>query len=462
MRILMIGYNFSPEPTGIGKYSGEMLEWLARQGHDCTVITAFPYYPYWKVQAPYTNSCSWYKSEVQFFAGGGRLKVCRCPMYIPAKPTGIKRVLLDLSFFLSAFMQLLYLLPGKKFDLVITVVPAFHIGLLGIFYRKLRNAMLFYHIQDLQIEAARDLKMIRSKWLINMLFSLEAYILKQADVVSSISDGMLQKIKQKSEKEVFLFPNWVDMRFFYPISEKDSVKQCFGFSASDKIILYAGAIGEKQGLEAILYAAKEMQDHPQIKFVICGSGPYQEQLKKLSASLLLQNLVFLPIQPIEKFNMLLNAADVHLVVQKIQACDLVMPSKLSTILAVGGLAMVTANEGSGLYSMLKKHKIAYLVEAENQHAFNEGIRNLVSKQNTELKKSARVYAENFLSIDKIMKAFDACIRELVPQAVDVLEPETPLFTYSNALINNELAKSSPDISHAKESSISKGKPVPVQ
>ncbi|RZK36711.1 MAG: colanic acid biosynthesis glycosyltransferase WcaI, partial [Hymenobacter sp.] len=38
---LLIGYNFHPEPTGIGKYSGEMAYWLAEHGHDCTVITAY-------------------------------------------------------------------------------------------------------------------------------------------------------------------------------------------------------------------------------------------------------------------------------------------------------------------------------------------------------------------------------------------------------------------------------------
>jgi colanic acid biosynthesis glycosyl transferase WcaI len=52
-RILLISYNFSPEPTGIGKYNGEMIEWLVKKGYDCNVITAYPYYPYWKVQEPF-------------------------------------------------------------------------------------------------------------------------------------------------------------------------------------------------------------------------------------------------------------------------------------------------------------------------------------------------------------------------------------------------------------------------
>jgi colanic acid biosynthesis glycosyl transferase WcaI len=37
MKILLISTNYSPEPTGIGKYTGEMTEWLAKQGHDVCV-----------------------------------------------------------------------------------------------------------------------------------------------------------------------------------------------------------------------------------------------------------------------------------------------------------------------------------------------------------------------------------------------------------------------------------------
>ena len=40
MKILVYGINYSPELTGIGKYTGEMVEWLAAQGHEVRVITA--------------------------------------------------------------------------------------------------------------------------------------------------------------------------------------------------------------------------------------------------------------------------------------------------------------------------------------------------------------------------------------------------------------------------------------
>ena len=49
MRILIYSANFAPEPTGIGKYSGEMAWWLAEHGHEVRVVCAPPYYPAWQV-----------------------------------------------------------------------------------------------------------------------------------------------------------------------------------------------------------------------------------------------------------------------------------------------------------------------------------------------------------------------------------------------------------------------------
>lgn len=405
-RVLLIGGNFSPEPTGIGKYNGEMINWLVENGYQCTVITSYPYYPQWEVQQPYHRSKRWYKKEVSH---NGKLKVYRCPQYVPAQPTGKKRMLLDLSFSVSAFFKLLQLLPGKKHDLVITVAPSFQLGLLAVLYKKLRGAQFLYHIQDLQIEAARDLQMIRSPRLINLLFGVERFILKRADVVSSISDGMMQRIGQKVPKPVQFFPNWVDTSLFFPVDEKEILKQEYGFAPKDKVILYSGAIGEKQGLEAILHTAKAMRNRPDVRFVICGSGPYKSKLEALAAEMELENLVFYPIQPFERFNRFLNMADVHLVIQKAGASDLVMPSKLSTILAVGGLALVTANPGSGLHALVDKYQMGILVRAEDQQALNEGVALAVGGSNAGITGNARAYAAEHLAISGVMGRFEEIV-----------------------------------------------------
>ncbi len=398
-RILLIGGNFSPEPTGIGKYNGEMMKWLAENGYDCTVITSYPYYPEWKVQPPYDKKKNWYTKEKE-----GNLTVYRCPQYVPAKPTGKTRIMLDFSFAVSAFFKLLTLLPRKKYDVVITVVPPFHLGLLAVIYKKLRGAKVFYHIQDMQIEAARDLKMISSPKLINILFKMERYIFRQADMVGSISDGMMKKIQEKAKKEIFFFPNWVDVNKFHPIEERLLLKTEYGFAATDKIVLYSGAIGEKQGLESILLAAQTLKEDTHLKFLICGSGPYKERL--VAQEMQLENVIFFPLQPFERFNHFLNMADVHLVIQKANASDLVMPSKLTTILAVGGLALITANSGTSLHDLVSTHNMGILVDAENQQALNEGILRSVNGDVREIAGNGRAYAENYLSVSRIMGRFE--------------------------------------------------------
>jgi colanic acid biosynthesis glycosyl transferase WcaI len=405
-RILLIGYNFSPELTGIGKYSGEMMHWLAEQGHDCTVLTTYPYYPHWKVQEPYHKRRFGYHTETKSYASGGRLTVCRCPMYVPAKPTGIKRIILDTSFLLSAFFKLLLLLFKPRFHVVITVAPSFQFGLLGVLYKKLRGGKFVYHIQDMQIEAAKELKMITNNLLINLLLGVESFICKQADYISSISDGMVKKLEDKTRKKVLLFPNWADTNLFFPLGNRGSIKAGYAFAPTDKIILYSGAIGEKQGLEAILHAADELREQKECKFVICGSGPYKAKLEALASQLQLANVFFMPLQPMDTFNHFLNLADVHLVIQKANASDLVMPSKLTTILSSGGLAVITANQGSSLHTVVQEHDLGILVEAENQQALNEGIRRALATENEQVAPKVRVYAERYLSIEKIMRSFE--------------------------------------------------------
>lgn len=406
-RILLISYNFTPEPTGIGKYNGEMIDWLVKEGYDCTVITSYPYYPFWKVQEPYyKNRFRFTKETKENIPGGGRLTIHRCPMYVPLKPSGLKRILLDFSFFIAAAFKLLLLISKTKFDFVVTIAPAFQVGLLGVLYKKLSKARLVYHIQDLQIEAARDLGILKSKMIINALFKLERYIFEHSDVISSISEGMVDRVREKAKKEVYLFPNWTDNKVFFPLENKEELKREFGFKNTDKVILYSGAIGEKQGLESILYAADEMKQSKEYKFVICGSGPYKEKLQTIAQDLRLSNVVFFPLQPFEKFNKFLNMADVHLVIQKANASDLVMPSKLTTILAVGGLALITANKGAGLHTLVKKYTMGVLVDAENQKALNVGIKRIFTEDLTFVNNNARLYAENELAIDKVMGRFE--------------------------------------------------------
>ncbi|EHQ28467.1 WcaI family glycosyltransferase [Mucilaginibacter paludis] len=405
-KILLISHNFSPEPTGIGKYNGEMMDWLAANGNDCDVITTFPYYPFWKVQAPYKNR--WYKKEViNYPASNAKLTLYRCPSYVPADPTGKKRIIQDFSYWTSMLWEVLRLaVNGKKYDLIITVAPPFHLAYLGLMFKKRFGSKLLYHIQDLQIEAAQDLNMLSSQKLFEKIYKIEKNILDKADYISSISEGMINKIKAKTDKEVFLFPNWVDTSLFFPLPSRHLLKTKWGFQITDTVCLYSGAIGEKQGLESILNAAELLVDIPGIKFVIGGSGPYKEKLIQLAASKKLSNVQFLPVQDKGVFNEFLNMADLHLILQKATASDLVMPSKLTTILAVGGVSVVTSPQNTSLFDLINKYDVGFAIEPENDELLADTISNAANNVNIQKKaENARLYALKYLNIDNVMLEF---------------------------------------------------------
>jgi colanic acid biosynthesis glycosyl transferase WcaI len=107
MRILIYGINFHPEPTGTGKYTGEMARWLASRGHEVRVVTAPPSYPHWRVFSGYS---SWKYSRERLHLRDDRkisgvpraqcpdIEVFRSPIWVPENPKGAKRLFHGASF----------------------------------------------------------------------------------------------------------------------------------------------------------------------------------------------------------------------------------------------------------------------------------------------------------------------------------------------------------------------------
>src|SRR5271156_6652353 len=116
MKILIYSANFAPEPTGIGKYSGEMAGWLAEQGHQVRVICAPPYYPNWKLDPGYAPQT--YRRE-----STQGIDVWRAPIWIPKSPGGVTRVLHLLSFAITSLPVALWQVFWRP-ELVVCVAPA--------------------------------------------------------------------------------------------------------------------------------------------------------------------------------------------------------------------------------------------------------------------------------------------------------------------------------------------------
>ena len=157
MRILLHGINYSPELTGIGKYSGEMAEWLAARGHGVRVVTAPPYYPAWRVRTDYQ---AWsYRTEPG--AAPDEVRVYRCPVYVPRRPSGRTRLLHLGSFMLSSLPIMLSQAQWRP-DVVLTIEPTLMSSVAGLMTARMAEAVAWLHIQDFEVDAAFGLGLLES------------------------------------------------------------------------------------------------------------------------------------------------------------------------------------------------------------------------------------------------------------------------------------------------------------
>jgi colanic acid biosynthesis glycosyl transferase WcaI len=330
MRILIIGLNFAPELTGIGKYTGEMAAWLAARGHEVSVITTRPYYPEWK-RPPGLSGWTWHGEIWQ------GCRVVRCPLYVPRHQTGLQRILHLSSFGLSSIPAAAARLMRGRADVVVVMAPTFFSVPTALAVARLMAAPAWLHILDLEVEAAFELGFIKSRRLIELARVVERWLMRRFDLVSTISTKMRERIERKGvdPERMMLFPNWVDTDQFRPLPGPVPLRRELGIADERCVALYSGSMGKKQGLEHVIAAARllaaEAAGSP--LFLLAGAGPMREDLERSAHDL--PNVRFLPLQPFERFNEFLNVADIHLLPQRRDASDLVMPSKLLAMLATG-------------------------------------------------------------------------------------------------------------------------------
>jgi len=407
MRVLLYSISYSPEVAGSGRFNGELTKWLAQQGHEVDVITAQPYYPEWKVRAEYRGK-GWFTEKT------GTLTVYRTPLYVPEHVTGGTRILHELSFAFNSLVHWGRLL-FKRYDVLIGVCPPLQAGLVPYVFSRLKRTPFVFHIQDLQVDTARNLGMIKNEPLLNFLDGIERYLLRNAHRVSSISEGMKRNILSKGTPpdRYRMIENWVDIDVFQPLSKEQSLRAELGFLPTDQIALYAGNIGEKQGLEVLVDAALLLRDQPTIKIVIFGEGAARERLQEAARQQSLDNLLFFSILPYEQMPRVLAMADIHLVVQKRAASDLVMPSKLVGILATGGASIVSADSGTSLSDVVLANRLGWVIEPDQGDLLANEIRlALQSPLLQQYRLNARQYAEEHLSERAILPRFETMLLEL--------------------------------------------------
>jgi colanic acid biosynthesis glycosyl transferase WcaI len=410
MRILIHTLNFAPEPTGVGKYSGEMAEWLADRGHEVRVVTAPPHYPQYRVSDGYSAWRFSRSEHISQSGRGGSLDVFRCPVWVPREPRSWKRILHLMSFSLTSWTTMLRHV-GWKPHVIFMLAPAICCAPASLSTARFAQSVAWLHVQDFEVDAAFSLTDFSSKRLRRWVLATERYILSKFDRVSAISDRMVEKLAEKgvSPNRRVLFPNWVDTSEIYPLSSHSVLRQQLGIPSESIVALYAGSMGKKQGLELLVETSRRLAGRTDIRFVFCGDGSLREMLVQMADSL--PNVTFLPLQPVEKLNQLLGLADIHLLPQLADAADLVMPSKLTGMMASGRAVLATAAPGTQLFTAVTGRGI--VTPPGDIAAFTDGLIQLAddSRLREEMGREGRTYAVNYLNRDEVLRRFEASLLE---------------------------------------------------
>ncbi len=399
LKVKLVSLNYAPELTGIGKYNGEMCPWFVNAGDCVSVICAPPYYPEWSVLTGYSKYM--YKTE-----SVDGVSVTRCPVFVPKELSTFKRLIHLSSFALSSAIVLITRLFRSP-DVVVVVEPTLFSVPAVLIYCKLTNTRSVLHIQDYEIDAMFGLGMAGKPGLLaQCAFFVERFLMRRFDVVSSISYSMLGKAREKGvgEESLIFFPNWSDTDFVHPGVDGSALRESWGVKSGEKVVLYAGNIGAKQGLELVVEAAQRYLDRSEVRFFMVGAGAYVGDLKALCISKGVSNIEFKPLQEWKDVPAMLALADVHLVVQKKGAADAVLPSKLTNILSIGGNTVVTAESHTELGRLAEKYPgIFSCVEPEDLDAFCSGLE--IELQKSGINKVARSFAEQNLNKEAILSRF---------------------------------------------------------
>lgn len=335
-RVLILGLNYPPERTGISPYTGAVARGLTARGLDISVLTAHPHYPAWKVAPGYGG---WTRHEV---IDGVRLR--RLRHYVPQHPTGTRRVLSELTFGAR-----LVLTSWSTPDAIIAVSPAlFSTASAMVRWALCGHAVPFIvWVQDLYGlglgETGQGGKSAR-----RLVTAAERCVLRHATRVVVAHERFATRIEHDFEipaARIGLVRNWV-----HTTSQRDDDRALrrasLGWQPEEFIVLHAGNMGVKQGLDNVLGAAREAdQCGAKVRFVLLGDGSERRRLVAAAAGI--QRITFLDPLDDDDFVATLRAADVLLVNEKQGVAEMAVPSKLTSYFSAGRPVLAAA-AGDGI------------------------------------------------------------------------------------------------------------------
>jgi glycosyltransferase involved in cell wall biosynthesis len=346
--VLLVTQFYRPEILGSAPFCADIAEWLAGQGSDVTVLTAFPHYP----------------EPDQFdrgrYAAQERLKgvaVERLKSWIPAGRSARQRIAAEVSFLL---LGLWAIVSGRipRHPIVVALCPSIFSVAIGWVARR-RGGRLVAVVHDIQSGLAKGLGLVGNAALQRAMLSCERAVLNRADAIVVLSREMKLELRRIGVvRPIQIVPIWVDTEAVKPAPERTD---------RPPRLLYSGNLGRKQGLDQLIAMAQELEkSRPDIEIIFRGGGGERSAIQAQVAALGLQNIHFDELLASENFGEGLADGDIHLVPQDPATASFAVPSKVYSIMSAGRPFVATANPGSPLWRLRRESRAFVAVPANDR------------------------------------------------------------------------------------------------
>jgi len=373
MRILFITQWFQPEELFKGL---PLAKELTRLGHEVEVLTGFPNYPGGKIYKGY---------KVRFLQRETieGISVIRVPLYPSHDKSGLRRFMNYASFAFSA--AIIGPWVAKKADVAYVYHPPATIGFPAMIFKMLRRVPFVYDIEDLWPDTLTATGLFSNKmglWLVEKWCRL---IYSTASRIIVLSPGFKKALVERGvrSEKINVIYNWVDDTMVKPVPKNPALAAKLGLSGKFNVV-FAGNIGKAQALESVIAAADILRkESSSIQFVFVGTGIEIENLKTKTHDMGLENVLFIPQQPMSEMGAILVLADVLLVHLKDDPLfRITVPSKIQAYLAVGRPILVAVQGDAA--DLVVNAEAGLPCIPENAESIAEGVRKFLKMSQQEL------------------------------------------------------------------------------
>ncbi|BDZ39243.1 glycosyltransferase [Microbacterium suwonense] len=403
-QVLFIGVNYAPEPTGISPYTTGMAQGLAKRGHRVGVITSYPHYPWWRI--PEEHATLPRRTDAE------GVTITRVHHYIPRRPGSLRRALFEVTFGIRALFS-----HWNSPSVVVVVSPALFASRLVALRARLQGLPVIVWVQDiytLGVGQASDGAGSRA------VARVERSLADTATRVVVIHDRFRRMFQEDvgTSTPIDVVRNWSHVPDVSSAA-RAATRQRMGWGDDEIIVLHAGAMGAKQGLENVVHAAREATRRgSRVRFVLLGDGNQRTHLESLGGDPRLQ---FVDPLPDERFLETLAAADVLLANERPGLTEMSVPSKLTTYFATGLPVVAAVDASSTTHDEILASGAGPVVPAGDPGALVDAIEELSDHPGMAAAFGAagRAYRAAHLTPDAAVDAFERTLASVAPREVAV-------------------------------------------